>query len=558
MSAALGPEGSRALVRALEASGVEVVFGLPGTQNHALYVALRGSSIRSIVPTHELAAAFMAGAYGRMRRDVGVLLTIPGPGFAYALPGLAEAWLDSAPLVHITCAPPAGSPLKLQHQAIDQRALARPIVKGILAASEPTEIERAVRAARALALDGEPGPVLIELGGEAVPAFPPPPHHGDPQADARRIWQRIGTARRPVLFLGQGSAGAAAAASEFVARAGLPFFTNASGRGVVSEASPWCLRYDALRQPSSALNAFLDTTDLAIVIGARLAYNGSAGFGLALPPERLVRIDTAPEPGRYPAALSARLDAARFFAMSECASTPRSAWTVDEIGTWRDRIGTLAPKGPEPSVAGRTPREFVEDLRAALPDEAVLVTDTGLHQSLVRRYYEVRSVDGLLIPSDLQSMGFGLPAALAAKLADPSRPVVAVIGDGGALMSGLELATAVRERLAVTVLVFNDGHLNQIRLAQLQDAGRAHGTTLPALDFAALARAAGARYLRLDSDDFTGVRAAVAGNDVTLVEVVVRDSPAVVRSVAAARAKAVLRATLGERLTAWVKRQFRR
>jgi thiamine pyrophosphate-dependent acetolactate synthase large subunit-like protein len=563
MSALHGPDGAAALVRALVACDVRVVFGLPGTQNFAVYSALKGSPIRAIVPTHELAASFMAGAYGRVRGDVGVLLTIPGPGFAYALPGLAEAWLDSAPLVHITNAAPGGPHRKLLHQAIDQRALARPIVKDIIGVSRVDELDAAVRAARDCARRGEPGPVLVELGVADAPATAgprPATPPGDAAREARAIWQRIGAARRPVLLLGQGCAGAAAAAGGFVERTATPFFTSASGRGVIPENSPFCLGFDPLRQAPDSLNACLASADLVVAVGARLAHNGTAGFGIRLPADRLVHVDAAAESlnATYAAALTAQLSAEEFFAMPECALTPRSAWSAEEVAAWRARVGAPLARGAEPSVGGVEPARFFAGLRAALPDEAMLVTDTGLHQGLARRYYESRAVHGLLMPTDLQSMGFGLPAAIAAKLAAPGRPVVAVIGDGGALISGLELATAVRERIAVTVLVFNDGYLNQIRLAQLADTGVGHGVALPAVDFAALAAAVGARYVRADAGDLARLGPIVRGAAVTLVEVAVGDSAAVRRDAALARTRAAARSVLGPRLTALAKRLLRR
>src|SRR6185437_11466016 len=154
---------------------------------------------------------------------------------------------------------------------------------------------------------------------------------------------------------------------------------------------------------------------------------------------------------------------------------PRTAWTLEGLAPWRARTRAVYSRDPEPTIAGRTPKQFFGELRAALPDDALVVTDSGLHQVLARRYFEVRHAHGLLLPTDLQSMGFALPSAIAAKLAAPSRPVVALVGDGGALMSGLELAVAVREKLSLTVVVFNDGYLNQIRMQQLQDCGRGHG-----------------------------------------------------------------------------------
>jgi acetolactate synthase-1/2/3 large subunit len=150
-------------------------------------------------------------------------------------------------------------------------------------------------------------------------------------------------------------------------------------------------------------------------------------------------------------------------------------------------------------MGGQSAAEFVRELRDLLPRDAVLVTDSGLHQIVARRHFEVRAPGGLLVPADLQAMGFGLPAAIAAKLAAPERTVVALVGDGGFAMGGLELATAVREGLDLMVVVCSDGHLGQIRLQQLGEYGSTHGTMLPEMDCAAVAEAVGAGYVRTDA-----------------------------------------------------------
>jgi len=196
------------------------------------------------------------------------------------------------------------------------------------------------------------------------------------------------------------------------------------------------------------------------------------------------------------------------------------------------------------------PARFFASLRGALPRDCVLVTDTGLHQVLARRYMPVLEPGGLLIPSDFQSMGFGLPAAIAAKLAAPQRPVVALIGDGGMGMSGMELATAARLGIPLPVLVFDDGQLNQIRLHQQSEFGRAFGVDLPRLDFEALAGATGARFADAGSDLPSALAAALSADGPTLLQVPVHDSLGIRRARAIGRTKALVRRSLGDRLIA--------
>src|SRR5690606_9481424 len=157
-------EGGLELTRALEALGVTHVFGLPGTQNVPLFEALRRSRLETVVPTSELAAAFMAGAYHRASGRPACLVTIPGPGFAFALPGLAEARLDSAALIHVTVAAPEGPEARFRLQAIPQRALGAQLAKAVLRAARTEDVAATLRAAHELATGGEPGPVIVELG----------------------------------------------------------------------------------------------------------------------------------------------------------------------------------------------------------------------------------------------------------------------------------------------------------------------------------------------------------------------------------------------------------
>jgi acetolactate synthase-1/2/3 large subunit len=541
-----GRAAAEALCTAFARLGAPLAFGLPGSPNQVLFQALRSTGTRLVVPTHELAAAFMAGAFGRIDGRPGLLLTIPGPGFAYALPGVAEAWLDSAPLVHIVSAPSASAHLRLTHQGLDQLALARPITKSVFGVTSIEEIDAVLGAAWETARSGEAGPVLLQLGAE--PGERPRPAVASDLAAAAAVWARLQVARRPVLFIGQGCAAAAPALRAYVERTGTPVFATPSGRGILPEDSPWSLPYDTLRESTGAMNDFLARADAILALGVRLAHNGTAGFALRLPLERLLHVDAnaANLNAVYPASLSAVADAAQFLALPGAGTVPRSAWTASEVGDRRAAVGRAAASGPEPRYAERPPADFFAALRRALPDEALVVTDSGLHQVLARRYFEVRTPHGLLLPTDLQAMGFGLPAAIAARLAAPQRPVVALIGDGGSLMSALELAVAVREGLALTAVVFNDGYLNQIRLQQLADSGRGHGVTLPQLDFAALAQAVGARYVLADGN--LGCLAGCAHERaVTLIEVPVSDGSAVRAAAAKQRVRRLAAAALGPR-----------
>ena len=166
-----------------------------------------------------------------------------------------------------------------------------------------------------------------------------------------------------------------------VERTATPVFTSASGRGVLPEQSLWCLGYDSLRGSTDQLNAFLRETDLVIAMGARLAFNGTAEFRVTLPSERLVHVgaSTGNLNAVYPAS-SAAISAEAFLAMAESGIAPRTAWTPETLAPWRTRIRAVYSRDWEPTIAGQTPQQFFGRMRAELPDNALVVTDSGLHQ----------------------------------------------------------------------------------------------------------------------------------------------------------------------------------
>jgi acetolactate synthase-1/2/3 large subunit len=216
----------------------------------------------------------------------------------------------------------------------------------------------------------------------------------------------------------------------------------------------------------------------------------------------------------------------------------------------------------EPQLDGTdTPvSALFSELRCVVPDDAIVVTDSGLHQMSLRRHFTVRHPRGLIVPTNFQSMSYALPAAMGAALAAPQRRVVAVVGDGGMTMSGLELVTAVRESIPLTVIVFNDGAFGLIRNSQLADHGDSHGTELKGPDFEALAAATGADYRLLGAD---GLDPAI--NDrvshpstVRLVEVMLVDSPGLTRARTRGKMRAIARKLASPKRRALISRLLRR
>jgi acetolactate synthase-1/2/3 large subunit len=557
--------GARRIVQGLLTDGVRCVFGLPGTQTTELFETLRITGLRTVLATSELGAAFMAGGWARVTGEPGVLLTIGGPGFTLALTGVAEARLDSIPLLHIAGAPPtqpAGRRFRLQELA--QTAIAESLVKSVIDAGLSTDPGDSVLDSLRCAGSGEPGPVLLHVSMETLTRMVTVRHALVPgarssnRADASAVCDRVRASRRPIFLVGQGALAQADCLREVAERLGAPVITTPSGRGLLPEDHPLNLGFDQFSGEIEELNALLTSADLIVVIGAKLGHNGTTGFNLRLSKERLVHVDASAEiiGANYPVSLGVAADAGDALIPLRNANLPASAWTADELDAWRRRIRCFEQVN-EPRVAG-TPagdaRSFFEALRRSLPADAIVVLDSGTHQILARRYYKVLAPGGLIFPSDLQSMGFGIPTAIGACIGAPKRVVVAVVGDGGFAMTGMELLSAAREGVSLVVIVFVDGALGQIRFQQLAEYGATHAVKLRNPDFGLFAAAVGAHHELIGENIEMAVHDAIGHGGVVVLEVPVGDTIRIVRKAAVSRVKAVTRRAIGQRFINRMKR----
>jgi len=570
--------GADLLCKTLESLGVEHVFGVPGTQNVLLYEAIQRSKIRSVLATHELAASFMANGYYRASGRVAPLITIPGPGFTYALTGVAEASQDSVALLHIVGKPASSEGKFYEFQSIDQGAIAASLVKGVHTVERVDDVPRKTAEAYGLAVTGEPGPVLMQWSKDALADYPTHPvdlpRIGPPEgplpegsliAEAAAL---LGATKKPILLVGQGAASCAEKLQELAECIQSPVFTTISARGTLSEDHELALGFDLVRSEVGILNEMIRQSDCVIAFGCKLSSAETGGYLLELPKDRLIRVEAGEEvlQANYPAGIailgSTETVLDRLLPAVKGRRKPSGGgWTREEIGEYKRRLRLVPEKAvPEPVVHGVTPStagSFVGALRNILPRNGIVVTDSGLHQGLLRRHFDVLAPRGLIVPNGFQSMGFGLPAAIGAKLASPDRPVIAVIGDGCFAMTGMELLTAVREKIPLTVVVFNDGRLNLIRLQQFASSGRSESVDILNPDFGAFAAAVGAQYACVDGNAMEVLRNAINSARVTLVEVKVGDSPAIHLMRAKGLVRETARAALGpgivRRIKGWRK-----
>jgi acetolactate synthase-1/2/3 large subunit len=564
--------GADAICAALKASGVDTVFGVPGTQTVHFYESLRKSGIDTVTATHELAATFMAQGYFRASGRLAAVSVIPGPGFAFALAALPEAHLDSAALVVLTGQPPLCVLGRRRAQAIDQATIAGPVVKAVIDVADVAQTTHAVRSACALALSDEPGPVLVQF---AAGIFTATINASEVTADSTASIDQqdidaltaavdfVMSAKSVLFYVGQGAADVAADLGRVIEALGALVATTPSGRGIVSELDDRLLPLDATGDVAT-FNSIAAQCDAIVVLGAALAENGSVGFRIQLPSDRLVRADISaavlalPPAARFPVRASSR----RFVAALLDALTAAQALNAQrgfsraEARALRAKLSDSRTDGPSDArIGGGEARAFFASLQSGLPADSCLVLDSGMHQLLARRHFAVLRPRGILFPSDFQSMAFGLPAAIGAKLAHPDRAVVALIGDGAFSMAGLELRTAVRLGLSLPVIVFADQALGLIRLDQLLSHGRAHGTDLGPLDYESMAAAVGCSFAVANINEIAQlVRDALRRVGPTLIVVPVGDAPALKRIVRRKAIRRMVESLVGPRVIGALRR----
>lgn len=525
----------------LRALGAKTVFGMAGSQNLPLFEALRSSGLRTIASTSELAASFAANGYFRASGQVGVLMTIPGPGFMFALNGIAEARSDSAGLLLITSSAAGESDRKFQHQQLDLNGVGSHLFKKIYDVEQIEHLVPAICQAYQCAGSGEPGPVMVHLRrrvyrefAAALPIHPLPQRPEAPPRLSPEIVNRVCDARRPLIFIGQGCASAAGELLRLAERIHAPVMCTCSGRGVLPDSHPQALVFDYCLGGMAEAHACVDACDLVLAIGCKLSHNGSGGFSLRIEKEKLIHVDASEEVlgANYPARYEIVSDAASFImslldALKERRSESR--WTQPEIQSWQDRLKADARRATRrfPLIQAGRPVScefFFESMRRALPRNACLVTDSGYHQMIARQLFRVEAARGLIAPSDWQSMGFGIPAAVGAALAAPDRKVVALVGDGGMAITGMELLTAVREGIDLLVIVFNDGYLGLIRKSQIEKYGREHGVNLQNPDFEMMANSLGAGYFALSGPVDAVLKECFNARGVNILEVFLSDT----------------------------------
>jgi acetolactate synthase-1/2/3 large subunit len=499
--------GADALLDALRDRGVEVVFGYPGGAIMPLYDALLGSGIRHVLMRHEQAAAFAADGYARVTGRPGVCIATSGPGATNLVTGIANAFLDSVPLVAITgqvATPLMGTDA---FQEVDIFGITLPIVKHSYIVRHVEELPRVMHEAWDIAASGRPGPVLIDLpkniaagaahGAARVHQPRPAPARAD-EALLARAAGMIARAERPVIYAGGGIGIGRAihAFRQFVAETAIPVVSTLKGLGAIPTDEPLFLGMLGMHGTRAA-NSAVQQADLLVAVGARFDDRATGKLDGFAPGAQVIHLDVD-------AAEIDKLRRADLALVGDLAASLATLGRRPRIGAWRRHCLRLkaqyAFRYDAPGDGIYAP-ELLRRLSVAADGEATITCDVGQHQMWVAQHCLIRRPERHLSSGGLGAMGYGLPAAIGAQLADPARTAIAVSGDGSIMFNIQELATLRRYNLPVRVLLIDNQSLGMVRQWQELFFERRFSEVdlSDNPDFAAVARSFGIDAMTVDS-----------------------------------------------------------
>lgn len=503
-------KASDLFVKALEAEGVEYVFGIPGEENLDLLESLRKSNIKLVLTRHEQAAGFMAATYGRLTGKTGVCLSTLGPGATNLVTAAAYAQLGAMPMLMITGQKPIKTSKQGRFQVIDVVDMMRPITKYTTQVVSGDRIPSVVREAFRLAEDERPGAVHIELPEDIAAELTnetviPPTMSRRPIAEQKAITravEMIAKAKRPLVLIGAGANRKLTSKmlNEFIDKTGIPFITTQMGKGVVDEGHERFMGNTALSD-GDFVHRIIANADLIINVGHDVVEKPP--FFMKPDGAKVIHINFD----------SAAIDPVYFPQLEVVGDIANSIWQLKESLSvsehWdfsdfkRVRSAELAHRREFESDDRFPilPERFVRDLREVMPRDGVVTLDNGVYKIWFARNYGACEPNTLLLDNALATMGAGLPSAMAVKMVHPSRPVISVCGDGGFMMNSQELETAVRLGLHIVVIILRDDAYGMIKWKQAHMRFDNFGLDYGNPDFVQYAESYGARGWRLGSTD---------------------------------------------------------
>lgn len=556
---------SHQLVKYLEDRGVEHIFGLCGHTNIAVLSALENSSIHFINVFHEQIAAHAADGYARAKNKTGVVLTHLGPGLTNAITGVANAALDCIPLVVIAGDIPSHYYGKHPHQEVNLHAdgsqyeIYRPFVKRAWRVERPELFPEIIEKAFQLAENGQPGPVLVDVPMDIfskkvdVSFFERVKHNTrtlhKPSIDnetAKEIVRQVTAARNPVIYAGGGIllADAARELRDFVDHLSIPVAHSIMGKGALPDDHSLTLGMTGF-WGTQYINDTCRNADLILGLGTRFKEADCSSwypeYTFNIPPTKLIQIDIEPsEIGRnYPVEIGVVADLKQ--ALSVLIRTAKKLFPdrvrnkdlEQEIAAYRETFKKQNVEMEKSDAFPMMPERILAEVREVLPRDAIITTDVGWNKNGVGQQFPIYTPGSILIPGGYATMGFGGAAAIGAKMAQPQRVVVALIGDGGFGQNPAMLATAFHEQVAVVWVIMNNNAFGTIAGLQKAHYNTTFGTVFEkdgkptSPDFAALARAYGVEGVKIQSaQEFKpALDDAIASNKPVVMDVAMINNP---------------------------------
>lgn len=462
--------GSQMLIDALQRNAVKHVFGYPGGAIMPLYDALVGSGLQHFLCRHEQGAALAADAYGRITRKAGVCIATSGPGATNLVTGIANAYMDSVPMVVITGQVPTALLGTDAFQEVDIFGITLPIVKHSYIVRDIASIPQLVDEAFQIAQSGRPGPVLIDFPKDIAMAVAVEPEYqplASPvvrQAGAREIKaasDMLSQARRPLLIAGGGIAISDSVASfrNFASRTGVPVAATLKGLGVIPTDDS-CFVGMLGMHGNGAANHAVQNCDVLMVVGGRFDDRATGKLAQFAPSARVIHLDIDPaEVSKLRKADVAVIgDLATALDKIQPDTTARASWCA-QCAAWKKEF---AWRYDAPGEGIYAPK-LLRDLSRTRPAGMIITCDVGQHQMWVAQHCQFADPLEHLSSGGLGTMGYGLPAAIGAKIAKPEATVVCVSGDGSIMMNIQELATLKRYGLAVKIILLDNSALGLVR-----------------------------------------------------------------------------------------------
>ena len=501
-------KASDLFVRALEAEGVEYVFGIPGEENLDLLESLRTSTIRLILTRHEQGAGFMAATYGRLTGKPGVCLATLGPGATNFVTAAAYAQLGAMPMMMITGQKPVKLSKQGHFQIVDVVAMMQPLTKYTKQIVSADNIPARVRESFRRAIEERPGATHLELpediAHEQTDAMVIPASHvRRPVADEKSIMyalEAITNAKRPILMIGAGANRKTTSKmlNEFIDKLGVPFFTTQMGKGVVDERHALFLGNAALSDGDFVHRA-IEHADCIINVGHDVIEKPPFFMRKGLRTVIHVNYITAEVDTVYFPQIEVVGDIANTVWRLKQRLEKQPHWDFSYYVTVRDALNKHLEIGKDDERFPIYPVRMVEEIRKLMPANGIVCLDNGMYKLWFARYYPCYEPNTMLLDNALATMGAGLPSGMAAKMVYPDRKVVSVSGDGGFMMNSQELETAVRLGLNLTQIVLRDNAYGMIKWKQANMNFPNFGMDMGNPDFVKYAESYGARGWRPNS-----------------------------------------------------------